>query len=88
MISPNLRIFTQSTSLRCNFCKKLFVKESKLNEHITEKHGKVVDKEMEIVLVKLRTLAWPALVVEREDNMVRLKMISDDTEKVVKENDV
>ena len=80
--------FTQSTILRCNFCKKLFVKESKLNEHITEKHGEVVDKEMEIVLVKLRTLAWPALVVEREDNMVRLKMISDDTEKVVKENAV
>ena len=52
-----------------------------------ENHGEVVDKQTEIILVKLRTLAWPAVVVRREDDMIIVKMISDDSEKMVKEND-
>ena len=79
--------FTQSTILDCKVCKKLFIQESKLKEHMKENHGEVVDKQTEIILVKLRTLAWPAVVVRREDDMILVKMISDDSEKMVKEND-
>ena len=35
----------------------------------------------------MRKLAWPAIVVKREDSQIEVKMISDDTLKVVKEND-
>ena len=36
----------------------------------------------------MRKLAWPAIVVKREDSQIEVKMISDDTLKVVKENDI
>ena len=41
---------------------------------------------MEIVLIKLRTLKWPAVVVERDDSVVKVRMNSYDTEKLVKES--
>ena len=42
----------------------------------------------EIVLVKSKKLAWPAIVQSREDNMVEVKMIHDDKIKIVANSDV
>ena len=44
--------------------------------------------EEEIVLVKSKKLAWPAIVQSREDNMIEVKMIHDDKIKMVVNSDV
>ena len=44
--------------------------------------------ENEIVLVKMRKLAWPAIVTKRENDMVKVRMIYDDSIKTVNANDI
>ena len=59
-----------------------------VERNVTEKHGEVDDKRMEIVLIKLRTFAWPAVFVDRDDDVINVRIISDDSEKMVKESDI
>ena len=42
----------------------------------------------EVVLVKLRKLSWPAIVVKREGDVVEVKMIADNSTKVVPISDI
>ena len=42
----------------------------------------------EVVLVKLRQLSWPAIVVKREGDVVEVKMIADNSRKVVPISDI
>ena len=39
-------------------------------------------------MIKLRTFAWPAVVVERDDDVINVRIISDDSEKMFKESDI
>ena len=81
--------FTQPTMISCQLCKYIFVHEQAHKKHLEEAHGqKPANQDLEIVLVKMRTLAWPAVVLKRENEMIEVKMISDDTTKVIKAVDV
>ena len=81
--------FTQSTMISCQLCKCIFIHEQAHKKHLEEVHGQEpANQELEIVLVKMRTLAWPAVVIKRENEMIEVKMISDDTTKVIKAVDV
>ena len=42
----------------------------------------------DIILVKMKKLAWPAIVQKREGDILEVKMIYDDTIRVVGSNDV
>ena len=54
-------------------------------EEINEENS---DNANEVVLVKSRKLAWPAVVQKRETDVVEVKMISDDSIKVVSVDDI
>ena len=84
----NHHAFTQQTIIQCDVCKQLFSQKSKLEKHVRENHEAIEDQEMEIVLVKQRTLAWPAVVVKRQHDVIELKMIADDSKKIVKQTDI
>ena len=62
----------------------LFFEEIKLKEHI-----ETTDREPqgEIILVRLRRLAWPAMIMTREDDILEVKMISDDSLKIITADD-
>ena len=84
----NDHAFTQQTIIQSDVCKQLFFQKSKLEKHARENHEAIEDQEMEIVLVKQRTLAWPAVVVKRQHDVIELKMIADDSKKIVKQTDI
>ena len=67
----------------------LLVHEQVHRKHLEEAHGqKPANRDLEIVLVKMRTLAWPAVVINRENEMIEVRMISDDTTKLIKAVDI
>ena len=87
--------FIQPTIKQCKECKLIFYSETTLASHMEANHGdKQADVEMdeqvenEIVLVKMRKLAWPAIVTKRENDMVKVRMIYDDSIKTVNANDI
>ena len=75
---------SQSKFKKCTECDMIFLTEKQLKEHSNAKH----EEDTEIVLVKMRKLAWPALVIKREGDIVEVKMISDDSIKVVTEEEI
>ena len=77
--------FTQSTFKSCHVCRKIFLQENKLKEHMEAAHK---EASPEVVLVKLRKLSWPAIVVKREGDVVEVKMIADNSTKVVPISDI
>ena len=69
--------------------------EATLASHMVENHGEQqedveVEEEVEheIVLVRMIKLAWPAILTKRENDMVTVKMIYDDSIKLVNEKDI
>ena len=76
----------QTNLVQCHECGKMFFEQSKLQEHIVAKHEE--RSTVEIVLVKLRTLSWPAEVVNRKDGIIEVKMIHDGSKKNVNAIDV
>ena len=111
----NLHHLMQSTLKSCTICRKIFMQESKLKEHMELEHLQVVQNqdegenndvgnlaeaavvvddnhdevaEAEVVLVRLRKLAWPAIVLKRENDIIEVKMLSDDAIKVISANDI
>ena len=79
-------VVIQANLVQCHECGKLFFEQSKLQEHIGAKHEE--RSTVEIVLVKLRTLSWPAEVVNRKDGIIEVKMIHDGSKKNVNAIDV
>ena len=53
---------------------------------VDDNHDEVA--EAEVVLVRLRKLAWPAIVLKRENYIIEVKMLSDDAIKVISANDI
>ena len=87
----NAHTFSQSTLKSCQLCKKLFFLESKLKEHLEVCHGQdsnITEVVTEVVLVKMRKLSWPAIVLKKENDVIEVKMIADDSIKVVSLGDV
>ena len=44
--------------------------------------------EAEVVLFRLRKLAWPAIVLKSQNDVIEVKMLSDDAVKVISANDI
>jgi hypothetical protein len=87
----NAHTFSQSTLKSCQLCKKLFFLDSKLKEHLEVCHGQdsnITEVVTEVVLVKMRKLSWPAIVLKKENVVIEVKMIADDSIKVVSLGDV
>ena len=51
-------------------------------------HNETNEATPEIVLVKMRKLAWPAIVLKREGDIVEVKMMANDSVKVVPIDDL
>ena len=51
-------------------------------------HDQIDENTTEVVLVKMRKLCWPAIVLKKEKDVIEVKMIADDSIKVVSVEDV
>ena len=57
-------------------------------ENLVESPAGSAKKDVEVVLVKSKKLAWPAIIIGRENDVVEVKMIYDDKFKNVPERDI
>ena len=57
-------------------------------EEVNEEAVQEENFHQEVVLVKLRKLAWPGLILKREGDVIEVRMIADDTIKVVSIEDI
>ena len=79
---------TQSIFKSCHVCKQIFLQDNKLKEHMELSHNETNEAPPEIVLVKMRKLAWPAIVLKREGDIVEVKMMANDSVEVVPIDDI
>ena len=68
----------------CAECDLIFPTELQLTEHMETIH---TIARLEIILVKMRKLAWPAMVTKREGDIIEVRMLADDSIKVISEDD-
>ena len=92
----------QEVFRNCKYCSLIFTSKEKLNEHLLDKHSKTPEpgmnqdeetesnltKPTKIVLVKLRSLAWPCEVLKKENNILEVRNLSSGAILNVREADV
>ena len=92
----------QEVFRKCEYCSLIFTSKDKLCEHLLDKHSKTpepdmnhdketernISKQTKIVLVKLRSLAWPFEVLKKESNILEVKNLSSGAILNVREADV
>ena len=66
----------------CSKCDLIFSTDKKLAEHLETAHS---NSDEEIILVKMRELSWPALVIKKEGDILEVRMLSDDSIRLVSE---
>ena len=92
----------QEVLRKCDYCSLVFTSKDKLSKHLSEKHSKTpgpdmnqdeeternITEQTKIVLVKLRSLAWPCEVLKKENNILKVKNLSSGAILKVNESDV
>ena len=74
----------QATILWCNKCHKVQTNKKALEEHL-KGHEVEVGEDDIVALVKVKTLFWPAKILEKENDMVSLEVFNRE-KSIVKES--